>query len=146
MGQRRAQEAGSEDVCRGNEGPPTRGRRGATLLRRRLRVALVGAREAVAQGGSRSLAQGVLQGMKFTSLGRCGLKVSRVCLGAFGFGDPGWQAWVLDEARSRPIIRRALELGINSFDTADYYSNGESEAVARRPLREFGRPAGSLVC
>ena len=84
--------------------------------------------------------------MKFTSLGRCGLKVSRVCLGAFGFGDPGWQAWVLDEAHSRPVIRRALELGVNFFDTADYYSNGESEAVLGRALRELARREEVVVC
>ena len=84
--------------------------------------------------------------MKFASLGRCGLKVSRICLGAFGFGDPGWQAWVLDEAKSRPIVRRALELGVNFFDTADYYSNGESEAVLGRALREFARREEVVVC
>jgi aryl-alcohol dehydrogenase (NADP+) len=84
--------------------------------------------------------------MKFVSLGRCGLKVSRICLGAFGFGDPGWQPWVLDEARSRPIIRRALELGVNFFDTADYYSNGESETVLGRALREFARREEVVVC
>ena len=84
--------------------------------------------------------------MKFVSLGRCGMKVSRICLGAFGFGDPAWQPWVLDEARSRPIIRRALELGINFFDTADYYSNGESESVLGRALREFARREEVVVC
>jgi aryl-alcohol dehydrogenase (NADP+) len=84
--------------------------------------------------------------MKFVSLGRCGLKVSRICLGAFGFGDPDWQPWVLDEPRSRPIIRRALELGVNFFDTADYYSSGESEAVLGRALREFARREEVVVC
>ena len=84
--------------------------------------------------------------MNYGNLGRSGLKVSRVCLGAFGFGDPGWQAWVLDEARARPVIRRALELGVNFFDTADYYSNGESEAVLGRVLREAARREEVVVC
>jgi aryl-alcohol dehydrogenase-like predicted oxidoreductase len=84
--------------------------------------------------------------MEYVNLGRCGLRVSRVCLGAFGFGDPGWQAWVLDEARARPVIRRALELGVNFFDTADYYSNGESEALLGRVLREFARREEVVVC
>ena len=84
--------------------------------------------------------------MQHVNLGRCGLRVSRICLGAFGFGDPGWQAWVLDEARARPVIRRALELGINFFDTADFYSNGESEAVLGRALGEFARREEVVVC
>jgi 1-deoxyxylulose-5-phosphate synthase len=84
--------------------------------------------------------------MQYLNLGRCGLRVSRICLGAFGFGDPGWQAWVLDEARARPLIRRALELGINFFDTADMYSNGESEALLGRGLREFARREEVVVC
>ena len=84
--------------------------------------------------------------MQHLNLGRCGLRVSRICLGTFGFGDPGWQAWVLDEARARPVIRRALELGINFFDTADLYSNGESEVVLGRALREFARREEVVVC
>ncbi len=80
------------------------------------------------------------------NLGRSGLRVSRLCLGAFGFGSPAWQPWVLDETRSRPIIRRALELGINFFDTADMYSSGESEAVLGRALREFARREEVVVC
>ena len=84
--------------------------------------------------------------MQHVNLGRCGLRVSRICLGAFGFGDPGWQAWVLDEARARPVIRHALELGINFFDTADFYSKGESEAVLGRALREVARREEVVVC
>lgn len=84
--------------------------------------------------------------MQHVHLGRCGLRVSRLCLGAFGFGDPGWQAWVLDEGRARPVIRRAIDLGINFFDTADFYSNGESEAVLGRALREFARREEVVVC
>jgi aryl-alcohol dehydrogenase (NADP+) len=84
--------------------------------------------------------------MQQVNVGRCGLRVSRLCLGAFGFGDPDWQAWVLDEARARPVIRRALELGITFFDTADMYSNGESEAVLGRVLRESARREEVVVC
>lgn len=84
--------------------------------------------------------------MNYAKLGRSGLRVSRLCLGAFGFGDPGWQPWVLDEERSRPIIERALALGINFFDTADYYSNGESEAVLGRALRSLARREEIVVC
>jgi aryl-alcohol dehydrogenase (NADP+) len=84
--------------------------------------------------------------MQQVNVGRCGLRVSRLCLGAFGFGDPAWQAWVLDEARARPVIRRALELGITFFDTADMYSNGESEAVLGRVLRESARREEVVVC
>jgi aryl-alcohol dehydrogenase (NADP+) len=84
--------------------------------------------------------------MDYLPLGRSGLRVSRICLGAFGFGDPAWQPWVLDAERSRPIIRRALELGVNFFDTADMYSNGQSEAVLGRALREHARREEVVVC
>ena len=75
--------------------------------------------------------------MDFVPLGRTGLKVSRLCLGAMTYGTPAWRKWVLDEAESRPFIRRALEAGINFFDTADMYSRGESERVLGRALNEF---------
>ncbi len=84
--------------------------------------------------------------MNYVNLGRSGLRVSRLCLGAFGFGSPAWQPWVLDEARSRPIIRRALELGVNFFDTADMYSGGKSEAVLGRALRDFARREEVVIC
>ena len=84
--------------------------------------------------------------MNFVNLGRSGLRVSRICLGSFGFGDPGWQPWVLDEAAARPIIRHAVEAGINFFDTADMYSGGESEAVLGRALQEYARREEVVVC
>ncbi len=77
--------------------------------------------------------------MEYVNLGHSGLKVSRICLGAMSFGDPGWRDWVLPEEESRPILRRALELGINFFDTADMYSRGVSEEVLGRALRDFAR-------
>jgi 1-deoxyxylulose-5-phosphate synthase len=70
-------------------------------------------------------------------LGSTGLKVSRLCLGCMTYGLPAWREWVLDEAASRPFIRRAMDLGINFFDTADMYSLGGSEEVLGRALRDF---------
>ncbi|HET9209043.1 MAG TPA: aldo/keto reductase [Thermoanaerobaculia bacterium] len=77
--------------------------------------------------------------MDFTRLGRTGLKVSRICLGCMSYGTPEWRDWVLSEEASRPFIRRALELGINFFDTADMYSLGASEEVLGRALRDFAK-------
>ena len=75
--------------------------------------------------------------MEFVRFGRTGLKVSRLCLGTMTYGSSRWRAWVLDEAESRPFIQRALEHGINFFDTADVYSLGESERVVGRALKDF---------
>ena len=77
--------------------------------------------------------------MKYTRLGNTGLKVSRICLGCMSYGVPerGRHPWTMDEAASRPFIRRALELGINFFDTANAYSEGTSEEIVGRALREF---------
>ena len=79
--------------------------------------------------------------MEYTKLGATGLEVSRICLGCMSFGVPdrGNHAWTLDEASSRPIIRRALEAGINFFDTANVYSDGTSEESVGRALRDFAR-------
>src|SRR5512143_1482333 len=77
--------------------------------------------------------------MEYTRLGRTGLTVSRLCLGCMSYGDPKWRPWVLDEAAARPFFRRAIELGINFFDTADMYSLGVSEEITGRMLREYGR-------
>ena len=75
--------------------------------------------------------------MDYVRLGRTGLKISRLCLGAMTYGTPEWRPWVLDEAASRPFIKRAIEHGINLFDTADMYSRGVSEQVLGRALKEF---------
>jgi aryl-alcohol dehydrogenase-like predicted oxidoreductase len=77
--------------------------------------------------------------MQFVNLGRSGLKVSRLCLGTMTYGTSKWRDWVLDEAESRPFIQRALELGVNFFDTADMYSDGMSEVVLGRALNDFAR-------
>jgi aryl-alcohol dehydrogenase-like predicted oxidoreductase len=77
--------------------------------------------------------------MKFTTLGRTGLVVSRLALGCMSYGDPKWRPWVLPLEEARPFFRRALESGINLFDTADMYSLGVSEEITGRLLREMGR-------
>ena len=77
--------------------------------------------------------------MEYVNLGQTGLKVSRLCLGMMSFGTPAWRPWVLDEESSRPIIRAAVDHGINFFDTADMYSNGVSEEVLGRAMRDFAR-------
>ncbi len=74
-----------------------------------------------------------------TRLGQTGLKVSPLCLGCMTYGTSKWRNWVLDEEASRPFLRRALEAGINFFDTADMYSNGVSEEVVGRALRDFAK-------
>ncbi len=77
--------------------------------------------------------------MQYVNLGKTGLKVSRLCLGCMSYGTSQWRPWVLDEEPSRAFIKQALELGINFFDTADMYSNGVSEEVVGRALRDFAR-------
>ena len=76
--------------------------------------------------------------MNHTNLGKTGLKVSRICLGCMSYGMVK-RKWFLDEEEGRPFIRRALELGINFFDTANMYSNGASEEVLGRALRDFAK-------
>jgi 1-deoxyxylulose-5-phosphate synthase len=83
--------------------------------------------------------------MEYVNVGRTGLKVSRLCLGAMTYGSKQWRAWVLEEEEARPFIRRALELGINYFDTADMYSMGKSEEVLGRALKDFGTGRDRLV-
>jgi aryl-alcohol dehydrogenase-like predicted oxidoreductase len=79
--------------------------------------------------------------MDYEKLGQTGLKVSRLCLGCMTYGVPdrGAHPWTLDEEESRPLIKRALELGINFFDTANSYSDGTSEEIVGRALRDFAR-------
>ncbi len=75
--------------------------------------------------------------MKTTILGRTGMRVSRLCLGCMSYGTPDWRPWVLDDNQSRPFFKRAIEAGINFFDTSDMYSLGVSEEVTGRLLREM---------
>jgi aryl-alcohol dehydrogenase (NADP+) len=83
--------------------------------------------------------------MDYVRLGKTGLKVSRICLGAMTYGSPKWRDWVLDEEASRPFIKRALEAGINFFDTADMYSVGASEELLGRALNDFGPSRENMV-
>ncbi len=79
--------------------------------------------------------------MKYVKFGKTGMDVSRVCLGCMTYGVPnrGSHAWTLDEDASRPLLKRAVELGINFFDTANVYSDGTSEEIVGRALKEFAR-------
>lgn len=79
--------------------------------------------------------------MQYVKLGRTGLDVSRICLGCMTFGVPerGAHPWTLDEEKSRPIIKQAVEAGINFFDTANVYSDGTSEEIVGRALKDFAR-------
>ena len=77
--------------------------------------------------------------MEYTQLGSTGLTVSRICLGCMSYGTNQWRPWILTEEQSQPFFRRAVEAGINFFDTADMYSRGFSEEVTGRALREYAR-------
>jgi aryl-alcohol dehydrogenase-like predicted oxidoreductase len=75
--------------------------------------------------------------MQYMTLGRSGLKLSRLTLGAMGFGSPEWRSWVLADEQSRAIARRAFDAGINAIDTCDFYSSGRSEEIVGRLCKDF---------
>ncbi len=75
--------------------------------------------------------------MKYVNLGKTGLKVSRICLGMMSYGDPSFSKWILSLEDARPIVRKALDLGINFFDTADVYSRGKSEEITGELLNPY---------
>ena len=77
--------------------------------------------------------------MDYVRLGSTGLKVSRLCLGCMTYGSKKWRDWILDQEESRPFFRRALEMGINFFDTADMYSVGVSEEITGCALKDFAK-------
>lgn len=85
--------------------------------------------------------------MEYRNLGRTGLKVSRIALGCMSYGDPtrGNHSWVMREEEGRPFIRKALEAGINFFDTANVYSDGASEEVLGRAIRDFTTREGVII-
>src|SRR6185503_15261393 len=84
--------------------------------------------------------------MEYVNFGSTGLKVSRLALGTMGFGSTSWRKWALEEEESRPFIHRALDLGINFFDTADMYSLGRSEEILGRALKDFsGRRERAVI-
>lgn len=83
--------------------------------------------------------------MQTINFGKTGLRVSRLCLGCMSYGSPSWRDWVLDENASMPFFKRAFELGINFFDTADVYSLGESERILGRAMRAYGARREDVV-
>jgi aryl-alcohol dehydrogenase-like predicted oxidoreductase len=83
--------------------------------------------------------------VEYVRLGSTGLKVSRICLGTMTYGTSQWRPWVLDEGDSRPFLKRALDHGINFFDTADMYSRGMSEEVVGRALKEWSMRASTVI-
>ena len=82
--------------------------------------------------------------MQTTRFGATGMKVSRLCLGCMTYGSPTWRDWILDEEASKPFLREAYEKGINFFDTADVYSQGASEEIVGRALKELA-PRSEVV-
>ncbi|MGA2258511.1 MAG: aldo/keto reductase [Thermoguttaceae bacterium] len=83
--------------------------------------------------------------MQYTRLGHTGVKVSRLCLGCMSYGDPKWRPWVLGEQAAMPFFRKAIEAGINFFDTADVYSLGTSEEITGKALREYAKPEQVVI-
>ena len=83
--------------------------------------------------------------MQYVNLGKTGMKVSRLCLGMMTYGSKKWRQWVLEEEEAKPFVGRALEAGINFFDTADIYSVGESERVTGNLLKHFGVKRENVV-
>ena len=85
--------------------------------------------------------------MKYVKFGQTGLDVSRICLGCMTYGVPdrGAHPWTLDEDASRPLIRQAVEAGINFFDTANAYSDGTSEEILGRALKDFTRREETVI-
>ena len=77
--------------------------------------------------------------MQYVRLGQTGLRVSRLCLGTMTYGSSKWRDWILDEDDAKPFYKRALDAGINFFDTADFYSLGASEEVTGRAIKEFAK-------
>jgi 1-deoxyxylulose-5-phosphate synthase len=77
--------------------------------------------------------------MQYVRFGSTGIKVSRLCLGCMTYGSKKWREWVLEEAESKPFFKAAFEAGINFFDTADVYSQGVSEEITGRAIKEFAR-------
>ena len=83
--------------------------------------------------------------MEYVNLGSTCTKVSRICLGTMTYGSKKWREWILEEEESKPFFKRAIEAGINFFDTADVYSLGVSEEVTGRALKEFGGSRDKVV-
>lgn len=91
------------------------------------------------------MADSTLNTLPTVSLGSTGTRVTQLCLGMMTYGSKQWREWVLEEDEARPIVQRAVEAGINFFDTADVYSLGESERITGKLLREFQPRREELV-
>jgi aryl-alcohol dehydrogenase-like predicted oxidoreductase len=83
--------------------------------------------------------------MEYANLGNSGLKVSKVIFGCMSFGSSKWQEWVLDEAAALPLLKHAYDVGLNTWDTADVYSNGESEKIVGKALKQYNIPRNKVV-
>ncbi|KAH8817058.1 aldo-keto reductase-like protein [Xylogone sp. PMI_703] len=83
--------------------------------------------------------------MEYTNLGKSGLKVSKVILGAMSYGTSKWQDWVLDEEQALPLLKHAYDVGLNTWDTADVYSNGLSEKIIGKALKKYNIPRHRVV-
>ncbi|MCC6390833.1 MAG: aldo/keto reductase, partial [Bryobacterales bacterium] len=83
--------------------------------------------------------------MQYVNLGSTGLKVSRLCLGCMSYGSKTWREWVLEEEESLPFYRKALEAGINFYDTADIYSRGRSEEILGNAMKTLGVKRDTVV-
>jgi predicted aldo/keto reductase-like oxidoreductase len=83
--------------------------------------------------------------MEYTRLGNSGLKISKVIFGCMSFGSPKWQEWVIDEAAALPLLKHAYDVGLNTWDTADVYSNGESEKIIGKALKQYNIPRNKVV-
>ena len=83
--------------------------------------------------------------MDYMNLGSTGTKVSRLCMGTMTYGSKKWREWVLEEEDARPLIRRAVEAGINFFDCADMFSLGVSDEITGRALKDFGPSRDELI-
>jgi aryl-alcohol dehydrogenase-like predicted oxidoreductase len=83
--------------------------------------------------------------MEYTRLGNSGLKISKVIFGCMSFGSPEWQEWVIDEAAALPLLKHAYDVGLNTWDTADVYSNGKSEEIIGKALKKYSIPRNKIV-
>jgi aryl-alcohol dehydrogenase-like predicted oxidoreductase len=83
--------------------------------------------------------------MEYTRLGKSGLKISKVILGAMSFGSSEWQDWVINEDEALPLLKHAYDVGLNTWDTADVYSNGRSEEIIGKALKEYSIPRNKVV-
>jgi aryl-alcohol dehydrogenase-like predicted oxidoreductase len=83
--------------------------------------------------------------MEYTKLGNSGLKISKVIFGCMSFGSSKWQDWVIDEEAALPLLKHAYDVGLNTWDTADVYSNGRSEEIIGKAIKQYKIPRNKIV-